>query len=82
MQPFEAPRRHSRGFELFMQLSYVSMALVASAWGDPTAKAIIDRPDPELADILEAARKEYDALDRIERIGRNRRRLQRRRSVA
>lgn len=82
-ESFHEVRPKPRGFELYAQFSYVATVLTLAAWREPVALAIVGTSDgKELNRILEEARKEYDALDRIDRIGRNRRRLQRRRSVA
>lgn len=68
MKPIEQPRRHSRGFELYMQMSFVEGMLVASAWGDQLADAVIGVPHDKLSDELDRAVSEYSALDSTARV--------------
>jgi hypothetical protein len=75
---FEEPRQASRGFELFMQLSYVSSVLVGAAMGEPVARAVVPDPDGDLIGELEDARREYDELDRVSRVRSQLRRARRR----
>lgn len=75
VKPIEQSRQHSRGFELYMQLGFVSDVLILAAMGNPIAKAVVGEiPDSSLSDVFDRASDEYSELDRISRVRRQLRR--------